>query len=345
MQRCLQLAVQGFGHTAPNPMVGCVIVCEEEIIGEGYHREYGAEHAEVNAIHSVKDKSLLAYSTLYVNLEPCSHFGKTPPCSNFIIENNIPRVVIGSVDIHSVVAGKGIEKLQSAGVEVVVGAMQEECIQLNKRFFTFHKHKRPYIILKWAQTLDGYIDKTRHEGEIGINPITNRNTKRWTHLWRSQEDAILVGKTTVVNDNPALTVREVCGKNPIRIVIDKDLSLSNHYTLFLDGEKTIVFNAKKEFAHDDNLLYKKVDFNGTELSQLLDCLFQESIQSVIIEGGAYTLSKFIESDLWDEARVLTGGVYFESGLRAPHFEGTLNEQYAIETDHIRIFSNPNISLF
>jgi diaminohydroxyphosphoribosylaminopyrimidine deaminase/5-amino-6-(5-phosphoribosylamino)uracil reductase len=248
MLRCLELAKDGFGNVAPNPMVGCVIVCEGKIIGEGYHQEYGKAHAEVNAIHSVRDKSLLQKSTLYVNLEPCAHFGKTPPCANLIVEHNIPRVVIGCVDSYSEVSGKGIEKLRNAGIEVTVGILENESLELNKRFFTFHNKKRPYVILKWAETQDGFIDVDRpldkSRDTTADNWITSPLSKQLVHKWRSEEAAIMVGTTTVLNDNPQLNVREWKGKNPTRIVIDLQDRLPQTLHVFDKSIPTVSFFAK-----------------------------------------------------------------------------------------------------
>jgi len=339
MQRCLQLAENGLGQTAPNPLVGCVIVHNGKIIGEGYHQRFGEAHAEVNAFRSVMNQDLLKESTLYVNLEPCAHYGKTPPCSDLIIEKNIPRVVIGNIDIHSSVSGKGIKKLQSAGVDVTVSVLENECTELNKRFFTYYKYKRPYIILKWAQTKDGFIDKERINDEKGINWITSPDTKRLVHLWRSQEQAILVGKNTVINDNPALTVREVAGKNPVRLVVDKNLSLNEHFNIFNNEAQTIVFNRLKSEVENQQPKLIQLSFDGTELNQLLHHLYEQRIQSVIVEGGAYTLNQFISSNLWDEARVLTGNVSFESGLKAPALRGKVSEEMILDTDILKLYYN------
>ncbi len=224
MRRCLQLAKMGEGNVAPNPMVGAVIVCNHKIIGEGYHQEFGGPHAEVNAINSVKDKSLLAKSTIYVSLEPCAHHGKTPPCSDLIVEHKIPKVVIGSQDTFSKVNGKGIKKLEANGCQVTCGVLEKECRKLNKRFFTFHEKKRPFVILKWAQTKDGFLDKKRNEGEKGIHWITAPETRSLVHLWRSKEMGVLVGRQTAAVDDPKLNVRDVTGKNPVRIILDSQIN-------------------------------------------------------------------------------------------------------------------------
>jgi diaminohydroxyphosphoribosylaminopyrimidine deaminase/5-amino-6-(5-phosphoribosylamino)uracil reductase len=306
MQRCLELAKKGAGHVAPNPMVGSVIVHDQKIIGEAYHIKYGEAHAEVNAIKSVTDKSLLNKSTIYINLEPCAHFGKTPPCADLIIKHKIKKVVIGCIDSFSEVAGKGIERIKKAGIEVVVGVLEQESLELNKRFFTFHTKKRPYIILKWAQTKDGFIDKYRKEGDLGINWITQKETKQLVHKWRHEEAAILVGKNTVINDNPTLTCRDYPGRNPIRIIIDpkKEIDLSK-------------FKVSSEDA-------KTVVLSGDSLSALniMDELYQLNIQSVIIEGGAFTINTFLEAQLWDEARVIEGAYLFGNGLVAPKIKAS-----------------------
>ena len=293
MKRCLDLAVKGLGQVAPNPMVGCVIVCDGEIIGEGYHEQYGQAHAEVNAILSVKNKALLNKSTLYVNLEPCAHFGKTPPCADFIIEHKIPVVVIGSIDSNSLVSGKGIEKLVKAGIDVKVGIFEAECKKLNKRFFTYHEKKRPYIILKWAQTADGFIDAKRNE-ENTSKPvqISNSDSKKLLHLWRSQEQAIIIGTNTALLDNPQLTVREVKGKNPLRITIDKWLRIPKQFNLFDKSTPTLIFTSVNAIA-------------------------KRNIQSLLVEGGELLLNSFIDAGLWDAARVFISDKKLGKGVNAP----------------------------
>jgi len=279
MARCLQLAKNGFGKVAPNPMVGSVIVCDGKIIGEGYHQKCGEAHAEVNAIASVIDQSLLKHSTLYVNLEPCSHHGKTPPCSDLMIEKGIPHVVVGSTDPHALVNGTGLDRLRKAGIKVQTGVLEKECDILNKRFFTFHKKQRPYIILKWAQSADGFIDKERKEGEQGVNWITAPSTKKITHLWRSQEAAILVGTNTALIDNPELSTRAVTGKNPIRVLIDRELKVPNDNLIFNDASKTLVFNARQS-KEEGSTSHIQIDFEDNVLEQLLSELHQRNIQSL-----------------------------------------------------------------
>jgi diaminohydroxyphosphoribosylaminopyrimidine deaminase/5-amino-6-(5-phosphoribosylamino)uracil reductase len=313
MMRCLQLAQLGAGNVAPNPMVGAVLVYENKIIGEGYHQQYGGPHAEVNCINSVKEENrlLIAQSVLYVSLEPCSHFGKTPPCSDLIIKNKIPKVIIGCQDIYKEVSGKGILKLQNAGVEVITGVLEKKCMELNKRFFTFHQKRRPYIILKWAQTLN---EKTGDESKRIF--ISNEYSNRLVHKWRSEEAAILVGTNTALKDDPSLTVRLWQRKNPVRIVIDKYLKLSDSLKLFNADSKTIVYSLIKNSV-DKNLVYiklKEEDF----LSEVMNSLFENNIQSVIIEGGTKTLQSFIDKDLWDEARVITNEeMFIENGISSP----------------------------
>jgi diaminohydroxyphosphoribosylaminopyrimidine deaminase/5-amino-6-(5-phosphoribosylamino)uracil reductase len=335
MQRCIELAQNGAGNVSPNPMVGAVVVYDDKVIGEGYHQLYGEAHAEVNAIKAVEDKSLLSKATIYVSLEPCAHFGKTPPCSDLIIDSKIPNVVIGCTDPFAQVAGKGIEKLKTAGITVSVGILEKECLELNKRFFTFHVKKRPYIILKWAQSQDGFMDKKRIDSCPTINWITHPNTKQLTHKWRSEEDAILIGKNTVINDNPELTTRAVEGKNPIRIVIDRKLELSKDLKIFNSAAKTIILNELKN-EENDTILHKKVNFEAF-FDDLWSICAENDIISIIIEGGAFTLNQFIENDLWDEARVLTGKPFFAEGIKAPKLNIEPNQQLSFGKDEISYY--------
>ena len=317
MKRCLELAKKGFGNTAPNPMVGCVIVVDDKIIGEGYHQKYGEAHAEVNAINSVADKELLKKSTLYVNLEPCAHYGKRPPCADFIIENGIPKVVIGTRDSNILVSGKGIEKLKNAGVNVIVGVIEDECRMLNIRFFTFHEKKRPYIILKWAQTMDGFIDAKRTEdiNEKALQ-ITNSDSKKLLHKWRSEEQAIMVGTNTALLDNPKLTVRDVEGRNPVRITIDKWLRIPKHFHLFDKSSPTLVFTAV-DHPSETNLEFITINYNLPLLPQLMNELWKRNIQSVLVEGGEKLLNSFIDGNCWDEARVFISEQIIHKGVNAP----------------------------
>ncbi|MFK7747015.1 MAG: bifunctional diaminohydroxyphosphoribosylaminopyrimidine deaminase/5-amino-6-(5-phosphoribosylamino)uracil reductase RibD [Kordia sp.] len=323
MKRCLQLAKNGLVAAMPNPSVGAVIVHNDVIIGEGYTSAYGGNHAEVNAVHSVKGKSVLKEATIYVSLEPCSHFGKTPPCSDLIIKYKIPKVVIGTIDPFAKVAGKGIEKLQNAGCEVVLNVLKEECIASNKRFFTFHQHKRPYIILKWAQTQDGFIDKIRNENDpVQPNWITNTNSRQLVHKWRSEEAAILVGTNTAITDNPKLNTRDWHGKSPVRIVLDRSLRIPETYSLFDQTIKTIVLT-EQERDNKTNLVFETIDFSKNIAQQICAILYNHNLQSVIIEGGKQTLQTFIDANLWDEARVFKGNVLFYTGIEAPNFKGNL----------------------
>lgn len=319
MQRCLDLALLGMGDVAPNPMVGCVIVHDGIIIGEGYHQKFGQPHAEVNAIRSVQNPELLSLSTLYVSLEPCSHHGKTPPCSDLIIESRIPRVVIGTIDPFAKVAGKGIEHMKNAGIVVEVGTLENECREQNRRFFTFHEKKRPYILLKWAQTLDGFIDTDRTETQ---HPtwITNALSKRLVHKQRSEESAILIGTNTAEYDNPALTVREWAGNQPVRMVIDRTGRLDAGLCIFDRKATTWVFTDQKQ-TDAENLYFISLDFDLNILPQLLSELFNRGILSVIVEGGSFLLNSFLDAGLWDEAFVYTGNQFFGKGVEAPHISG------------------------
>ncbi|MFI3314182.1 MAG: bifunctional diaminohydroxyphosphoribosylaminopyrimidine deaminase/5-amino-6-(5-phosphoribosylamino)uracil reductase RibD [Rikenellaceae bacterium] len=324
MARALRLAKLAKGKTATNPMVGCVIVENGEVIGEGYHRVCGQAHAEVNAINSVKDKNRLKNSTLYVNLEPCSHYGKTPPCANLIIEHSIARVVIGCKDSFSKVNGRGIAMMQESGIEVKVGVLESESIELNRRFFTFHKEQRPYIILKWAQTCDGFIDNNR-DSNTPPTWLTGARCKEIVHKMRSQESAIMVGSNTVTRDNPSLTVREWSGKNPIRVVIDRQLKLSREHSIFNSEARTIIINSIKE---DENHI--KIDFNTDDaIKQMLYKLYEKGVCSMIVEGGEKLLNLFIYNNLYDEAKIfisplslneLDGGDG-KNGVKAPLIPG------------------------
>lgn len=331
MMRCIELARLGMGKVSPNPMVGAVIVHDNIIIGEGFHRVYGEAHAEVNAIDNVKNKSLLTSSTMYVSLEPCSHHGKTPPCSDLLIKHKIARVVIGCQDSHSKVSGKGIEKLKKAGIEVVCGILEKECRNLNRRFFIFHEKKRPYIILKWAQSKDGFLDKPRPNGEVGVNWISSPETKVLVHKWRAEEQSILVGRKTVQNDDPSLTVREYAGKNPTRIIIDSQLQLDEGKHIFSNEASTIVFNRLKNEIRG-NVEWIKIPETNTTF--ILDELFQRNILSVLIEGGSRTLQHFIYNNVWDEARIIVGDTCFEEGTKAPSIAKTPSNSYMFSSDTI-----------
>jgi diaminohydroxyphosphoribosylaminopyrimidine deaminase/5-amino-6-(5-phosphoribosylamino)uracil reductase len=295
-------------------MVGCVIVKNGLIIGEGYHSEYGGKHAEIKAIESVIDQKEIENSTVYISLEPCVHHGKTPPCVNELINRKIKIAVIGSRDSNPIVGGKGIESLKRAGIEVHENVLSEACRTLNKRFFTFHEKRRPYVILKWAQTSDGYLDKNREIGEKGINWISSPESKVLVHKWRSEEQSILVGRNTIMNDNPSLTVREISGKNPTRIVIDSQLQLSKDVNIFSKDAPTLVFNRLKNDQTDG---VEWIKISETSTKHILDELFKRNIQSVLVEGGSRTLQYFIIDNVWDEARVIVGDVKFGDGVKAP----------------------------
>ena len=333
IEKCISLARKGILNVSPNPMVGCVIVNDGEIVGEGYHKEYGKNHAEVNAINSVKDKSVLKNSILYVNLEPCCHHGKTPPCTDIIIKYNIPKVVIGCIDTFTKVSGQGIKKLKNNSVEVIYGVLEKDCIELNKRFFCYHIKKRPYIILKWAKSKDNFIAPINQEKSFWM---TSDESKKLVHSWRAEEDAILVGRKTVVADNPYLTVRECEGKNPIRIVIDKELSLNEKSNVFDDQAKTIVFNNIKT-AIIDKITYLKADFNNLN-QDILKQLYNRDILSLIIEGGAFTINSFIENGLYDEIRVFTTNKVLENGIKSPNIPEIKNsKKITINNDKLEIY--------
>ena len=308
MARCLQLASFGLGKVQPNPMVGAVIVHDGQIIGEGWHRQYGQAHAEVNAIASVKQPDLLSESTLYVNLEPCSHYGKTPPCADAIIHHKIPRAVIGTIDSNAKVNGGGIRKLQEAGIKVTTNVLAEECHQLNRRFFTFHEQQRPYVILKWAMTANGYMDIERRKGAAESYWITNPELRTIVHQWRSEEDAILVGYNTLINDKPQLNTRLFPGKSPQRFVMQhgEAIDVAQPYTTLSEN-----------------------------ISEALCQMYEAKIQSVIVEGGQKTLQRFIDSELWDEARILVGDTRWENGVKAPSITGIEEKQITVNHNLIR----------
>jgi len=315
MNRCFELALKGAGTVAPNPMVGAVLVYNDTIIGEGFHAAYGKAHAEVNCINSVPadKKQYISKSSLYVSLEPCAHFGKTPPCADLIIANKIPLVIIGCSDPFAAVAGKGIAKLKAAGVEVITGVLEKEAEDLNKRFFTFHEQQRPYIILKWAQSKDKKIGRHNSERIFISNEITNR----LVHKWRSEEAAVLVGTNTAAKDNPALTTRLVSGNNPVRLVIDKNLKLPPSLQLFDGSVTTIVFNFKKQ-EDKGKLFFIKLDETKKIIPQVLHTLYNQQLQSLIVEGGAALLQSFIDEGIWDEARVITNTeMIIDEGVQAP----------------------------
>ncbi|MBR5434430.1 MAG: bifunctional diaminohydroxyphosphoribosylaminopyrimidine deaminase/5-amino-6-(5-phosphoribosylamino)uracil reductase RibD [Bacteroidales bacterium] len=339
MQQCLDLAQSAFGNTYPNPMVGCVIVHHGNVIGKGFHHKAGEPHAEVNAINSVKNQELLSESTLYVNLEPCAHFGKTPPCADLIISKNIKRVVVGCIDTFSKVSGKGVEKLKNAGIDVTINVLEKESRFLNRRFFTYHEKKRPYIILKWAQSADGFIDKCRDEktSEKGVR-ITDDICLGTSHLWRSQEQAILVGTTTAVCDNPSLTTRLVNGKNPLRLAWDLHDKIPATHHLKDNSTATIIFsNSSKE--NTDCTEYVQVTNPQNLLQETLDCLYQKGIQSLIVEGGTKTLQTCIDANLWDEARIFTTEELFHRGVCAPNLQHAEAQKVSIGNAQLSILYN------
>lgn len=315
--RCIQLAKNGLCNAAPNPMVGAVIVHNDTIIGEGYHIRCGEAHAEVNAVRSVKDESLLKESTIYVSLEPCSHHGKTPPCADLIINKGIPRVVVGCQDPFSLVAGRGIAKLREAGIEVKVGVLEEECRQLIRRFVTFNTLRRPFITLKWAESADGFIDLHRTEGHpyIFSSPLSSM----LVHKRRAEHSAILVGRRTALLDNPSLTTRNWFGKNPVRMVIDKDLTLPKHLALFDGSVRTLVFTQREDTSNRPNVEHIRLDFKIDILPQIMEVLYKEKLQSLMVEGGSILLQSFIDAGCWDEAYIEQSDAHLKDGVKAPSF--------------------------
>ena len=315
--RCLQLAHSAAGSTSPNPMVGAVIVCEGKIIGEGYHIRCGEPHAEVNAIRSVKDAALLSRSTIYVSLEPCSHYGKTPPCADLIISSGIPRVVIATTDNNAMVSGRGVERMRAAGIEVKIGVLEDEAYRLNRHFFTFHGKGRPYVTLKWAQSADGFIDIIRDGGTA--QAISNSASAMAVHKLRAMHDAILVGRRTALLDNPTLTVRSWSGPSPLRLVIDREGSLPVSLHLFDGDHPTVIFTERTDKAKCvNNVIQHKLDFSGNILDGIMDYLYANKIGSLLVEGGAQLLQSFIDRDLWDEIRIETNqGLVLSNGVPAP----------------------------
>lgn len=338
MRRCLELGQRGIGTTRPNPSVGAVIVNNGVIIGEGFTDPYGGPHAEVNAVASVKDEALFESSTMYVTLEPCSHHGKTPPCSDLIIRKKIPNVVIGTIDTHSVVAGRGIKRLKDNGVNVVVGVLEEECKEHHKRFFTFQNKKRPFIILKWAETKDGFIAPNQKDAQEPVW-ISNEYSKQLVHKWRAQEHAILVGTNTVLADNPKLNVRSWTGNNPVRVVLDKSLKISESLSVLDKTVKTIIITEVEKENSTENLVYETIDFSKPIVEQIIEVLVQHKIQSIIIEGGAQTLQTFIDDNIWDEARVFIGENEFGDGVKAPELKAKQEREEKLQNDTLRIYLN------
>lgn len=338
IRRCIELAQNALGNTYPNPLVGSVVVHNDTIIGEGWHQKAGEAHAEVNAIASVKDKSLLKKSTIYVSLEPCSHFGKTPPCADLIVAQKIPKVIIGCMDPNEVVAGRGVKKLLEAGCKVKIGVLEEDCKNLNKRFFTFHQKKRPYIILKWAETQDGFIAPKEQEKGKPLW-ITGETSKQLVHRWRSEEQAILVGTNTILKDNPRLTTRLWQGNNPIRIVIDRHLKINHDAAIFDGTSETIVITSyeHQNLPNLPNVKFETVDFDKSLPENICEVLYNNKIQSVIIEGGAITLNAFIEADLWNEARVFAGKENLQTGIKAPALKMEHSQTIQVGDDILKIY--------
>ena len=341
MLRAIELGKKALGTAAPNPMVGCVIVYDNKIIGEGFTSAHGGAHAEVNAIRSVADKSLLNKATLYVTLEPCSHYGKTPPCADLITKHQIPEIVIGLKDPNPKVAGAGIEKIQLSGSKVQVGVLEEACYEHHKRFLTFQEKKRPYIILKWAETKDGFIAPDDIQRKENPEPywITNVYSRQLAHQWRSEEMGILVGTNTVLKDNPKLNVRNWKGTPPIRIILDRNLKIPSDYNVMDGSVKTLVLTEKEIESAAENLFYETVSFEKNLGETICNVLFKYNILSVIVEGGSQTLHTFIDSNLWDEARVFKNNIVFNSGIKAPKISGTMIEQIHVGDDELTLLRN------
>lgn len=338
MHRCLQLASKGMGNVAPNPMVGCVLVKDDRIIGEGFHRVYGEPHAEVNAIRSAKDQNDLKSSTLYVSLEPCSHHGKTPPCADLIINSGIPRVVIAQKDPNPLVAGNGIKMLRNAGVEVMEGVLEAEAKELNRRFNVFHEKKRPYIILKWAMTADGYMDSVNKTEKRGVFWISSPETKKLVHKWRAEEDAIMIGKKTLEVDNPSLDTRDYYGSDPLRIILSGKGQIDVTSKVFNDGKKTLIIGDHNINFQSDSVemvVPNFDDFIGSTLQEL----YNRKVMSVIVEGGAYTLQRYLESRIWDEARVIQSNTALGGGLSAPQISFQPKSVAQFSKDRIYYYRN------
>ena len=334
MQHALNLALRGKGKTLTNPMVGCVIVHHDKIIGEGWHEKYGGLHAEPNAVNSVKDKSLIKESDIYVTLEPCAHVGKTPPCADLMSSLKPRRLFVCNIDPNPLVSGKGLEKIKAVGTEVFTGILKEKGRWLNRRFFTFHEKKRPYVILKWAQTKDGFIARENYDSKW----ISSQQSRTLVHQWRTEEDAIIVGTNTALHDNPQLNVRMVEGRNPLRLFIDRTLRIPKDYHLFDQSQPTICYTSEKEYK-DVNIESKKVDFSTQITPQILNDLYERDIQSIIIEGGNQLLAEFIKLQLWDEARIFTSQNTFNSGIKAPEITGILHTSETISTDVLNTLLN------
>lgn len=343
MQRALELAQNGHGQVAPNPMVGCVLVHNNEIIGEGWHKVYGGAHAEVNAITSVSDKSLLPQSVLYVTLEPCNHFGKTPPCTSLILDSGIKQVVIAGTDPNPLVSGKGITRLQEAGVMVETGILKSAADELNKRFFTFHQQQRPFVLLKYAQTADGYlgldVQTSTQEAFVAHKQISGSAAQRLTHRWRSEEQAVLVGANTVINDNPQLNVRHWQGKNPVRVLVDPKGRVPLTANLFDGLTRTIVFTSNAKYFASAPVEVVQLTTHQAVIKQVLDYLCAQHFLSVLVEGGAATLSAFIDADMWDEARIFTSPKHYGRGVKAPCIKAEKTTEMTVGADLLSILKH------
>lgn len=342
----MQIAKNGIGATRPNPSVGAVVVWDGRIIGEGFTSNYGGPHAEVNAIASVKDKALLKEATIYVTLEPCAHVGKTPACADLIVKSQLKNIVIGCVDPNSLVAGKGIEHLEESGCNVTVGVLEKECLAHHKRFFTVQNKKRPYILLKWAETQDGFISPDLSALSKKVKApiwISNTYSQQLVHKWRSEEQAILVGTTTVIADNPKLNVRSWAGNHPTRVVLDCSLRIPETAQVFDGSVSTIVLTASAESESRKKrvkkVIFEQIDFSKNVAEQVCEVLCKHNVQSVLVEGGTQTLQTFIDADLWDEARVFTGAIAFGSGVKSPRFTGDLKMTKSIQKDVLKIYVN------
>lgn len=341
MRRCLELARKGKGFTRTNPLVGSVIVHHNRIIGEGYHHEYGGPHAEVNAIRSVRQKEKLSEATMYVNLEPCSHFGKTPPCTELIRKAGIPRVVIANLDPFPSVSGRGMETLRRAGVEVITGVLEQAGTYLNRRFLTFHSKKRPYIILKWAETADGYIDLVRKPGDpIGPNWITNEVSRTLVHKWRSEEMGLMVGTNTIIVDNPRLNVRQWHGPNPLRITVDRNDRIPENANILDGSQDTLLLSTMPDkYEGKAKCLPIEPDYS---LLEVLGELYREKLLSVMVEGGKQLIDSFIREGRWDEARVFRGPARFREGLKAPNMGIDPDETIHFQGSDLKIYYSESL---
>ena len=335
----MQIANNGIGTTRPNPSVGAVIVYQNKIIGEGFTSPHGENHAEVNAINAVENKSLLKEATIFVTLEPCSHFGKTPPCADLIVKHQLKQVVIGCLDSNSLVAGKGVSHLENAGINVIVGVLETECRMHHKRFFKVQENKRPYIILKWAETKDGFVAPIA-KNEIKPIFISNTYSQQLVHKLRSAEHAILVGTKTVLADNPKLNIRSWSGENPIRVVLDNTLRIPKNSNILDGSAKTIVITAAKDknIVSSKNLIFEEIDFSKNIAKQVCEVLSKYQIQSLIVEGGTQTLQTFIDEKLWDEAMVFVGNTSFVKGVKSPIITKEFKEEF-IESDVLKRYTN------